>query len=184
MNAMVLRLNKAGVPASWLRLEEAAVLYCRERVLWTLGEARLRLRGGINRHGERSVLDIAPIIACEGRVREASFAPALSNRLLFRRDGHLCLYCGERFAPRELTRDHVRPRVQGGADCWTNVVTACRRCNQHKAGRTPEQAGMTLLAVPFEPNRFEWLWLANHSVLADQMEFLRDRFTPRLTGAA
>src|SRR5262245_55076587 len=73
MNAMALRLNKAGVPAAWLRLEEAAVLYCRRRVLWTLGEARLRLRGGLNRNGERSVIDLAPIVACEGRVHDAQF---------------------------------------------------------------------------------------------------------------
>jgi 5-methylcytosine-specific restriction endonuclease McrA len=103
--------------------------------------------------------------------------PALCNRLLFRRDGHLCLYCGKPFGDRELTRDHVQPRVMGGDDSWTNVVAACRRCNQHKGGRTPEQAGMDLLAIPFTPNRFEWMYLANRTIRGDQMQYLQARFS-------
>ena len=56
------------------------------------------------------------------------------------------------------------------------VVTACRRCNNHKAGQTPEQAGMELLAVPFVPTHAEYVYLQGRGVLADQMEFLRAHF--------
>ncbi len=66
--------------------------------------------------------------------------------------------------------------IQGGRDTWNNVVTACRRCNNHKAGRTPEQAGMQLLAVPFTPTHAEYIYLQGRRVLADQMEFLRAHF--------
>ena len=57
-----------------------------------------------------------------------------------------------------------------------NVVAACKRCNNHKAGRTPEQAHMELLAVPFTPTHAEYIYLQGRRVLADQMEFLLAHF--------
>ena len=173
----ILRLNKSGLPLSWLSREEAATLYVKEQVVWSLGDEQFRLHGGINRCGERSYLDVAPIIACDGSVRSHPFAPTLSNRFLFRRDGHRCMYCGFEFSDSQLTRDHIIPKVQGGADCWNNVVAACQRCNHHKGGRTPEEASMELLAVPFEPNLFEFMYLANRQILGDQMEYLQSRFS-------
>jgi 5-methylcytosine-specific restriction endonuclease McrA len=92
----------------------------------------------------------------------------------------MCLYCGGVFSPHELSRDHVLPLSRGGRDVWTNVVTSCRRCNNRKADRNPEQAGMELLAVPFVPNQYEFLYLTNHNVLVDQMEFLKTRFSSHI----
>jgi hypothetical protein len=51
-------------------------------------------------------------------------------------------------------------------------VTACTRCNNRKDSRTPEQAEMPLLYVPYVPNKSEALILANRNILADQAEFL------------
>ncbi len=89
---------------------------------------------------------------------------------------YLCLYCGARFADQLLSRDHVAPFSRGGQDIWSNVVTACRRCNNAKASRTPEQAGMQLLAVPFTPTYAEYIYLKGRRVLADQMEYLLAHF--------
>jgi hypothetical protein len=140
-----------------------------------------RLRGGIcARTGRRSVVDVASIIATHGHggvyPARDDYVPPLNNYALFRRDANLCLYCGETFQLVELSRDHVTPLSKGGRDAWTNVVTACRRCNNHKAGRTPEQAGMQLLAVPFQPTYAEYIYLKGRRVLADQMDYLRAHF--------
>ena len=43
-----------------------------------------------------------------------------------------CVYCGENYELHELTLDHVKPRCRGGEDLTTNVVPACRKCNQDK----------------------------------------------------
>jgi hypothetical protein len=51
-------------------------------------------------------------------------------------------------------------------------VTACRTCNELKSNRTPEEAGMKLLYVPYAPNRYEGMILANRHILADQMDYL------------
>lgn len=177
MNAKVLRLNKAGSPVAWLTREETATLIVKEMVIWSMGEAVLEIRGGYNRLGERSILRLPSIVACEGKVHRDQYQPPLENSILFRRDQNLCMYCGNEHASADLSRDHVLPLSRGGRDRWTNVVTSCRRCNNHKADRTPEEAGMQLLAIPFVPNQYEFLYLTNHNVLADQMDFLKARFS-------
>lgn len=136
------------------------------------------LRGGINAATKhRSILEINSIIATHGiRKLKDGYAPPCPIRTLFQHDGYICLYCGGRFSTRQLSRDHVRPLSQGGEDQWNNLVTACVRCNNHKAGRTPEAAGMELLAVPFTPNYAEYIFLMGRNVLANQMAFLRTHF--------
>ncbi|KUJ83517.1 HNH endonuclease [Microbulbifer flavimaris] len=176
--ARILRLNLAGQPLEWLNWQEAACLYVRELVTWSLGGVVQRVHGGINRLGERSTLDLAAIIACGGeRMARPRRRPPLNNRALFFRDAHTCLYCGKDFILAELTRDHVQPVSRGGKDVWENVVTACRRCNQHKGNRLLQDIDMELLALPFCPNPAEYLALINSDrIRGDQMEFLRGQF--------
>lgn len=180
MNAKILRLNKAGIPVSWLTREETATLLVKDLVIWSLGDTVMEIRGGFNCLGEQSVLKLPSIVACDGKVHLESFDPPLENKFLFRRDKNICLYCGGQFGVSELSRDHVLPLSRGGKDTWTNVVTSCRRCNNRKADRAPEQANMQLLAIPFVPNQYEFLYLSNHNVLADQMEFLSARFSSHI----
>ena len=87
------------------------------------------------------------------------------------------MYCGGEFTAENLSRDHILPVSRSGTDNWTNVVTACKRCNHRKANYTPEEAGMQLLAVPFVPNRYEFFYLANKNILVDQMDFLKTQFS-------
>ena len=77
----------------------------------------------------------------------------LNRRNIYARDSSRCQYCGKHFSTRELTLDHVLPRVQGGENSWTNLVCACVRCNARKGGRTPLEAGMRLLRTPVKPKR-------------------------------
>lgn len=177
---LILRLDKAGQPKDWVTKEEAATLYSKNLVLWELGDHREKIFGGKNALGKTSELELASIIACEGAIKNKFGSMSLNNRLLFRRDNNICLYCGERFSSNVLTRDHVIPRAHNGPDVWTNVVTACKRCNSSKGARTPEQSGMQLLAIPFEPNLYEHFYLRNKKILFDQMEFLKNNFSKNL----
>jgi len=70
------------------------------------------------------------------------------------RDNFTCQYCGHRFPNRHLTLDHVIPASKAGPKSWTNVVAACRICNQRKANRTPQTANMPLMKEPHVPS---WL---------------------------
>ena len=77
----------------------------------------------------------------------------LNRRNIYARDLNRCQYCGRSFSTKELTLDHVKPRVQGGDNTWENLVCACVKCNARKGGRTPGQAGMRLVRKPIRPRR-------------------------------
>ena len=174
----ILRLTKCGRPFDWVTPEEASHLIVKDLVLWTVSEEPLmQLRGGINKLGKRTTLDIPSIIATKGKRHPFHITPPLSNTLLFRRDHNICMYCGNEFTYKDLSRDHIIPRSKGGADVWNNVITSCKKCNHRKAARTPEEANMPLLAVPYVPNIHEHMALRNSHILADQMEFLKNGFS-------
>ena len=44
----------------------------------------------------------------------------------------ICYYCGGRFSPDELTMDHKIPVARGGLSEKSNLVTACKECNNKK----------------------------------------------------
>lgn len=178
LSQQVLRTDVAGMPLEWIDYREAVRLYHTGQVAYACGTHLYTLYGGYSAAtGERSRVEINSIIATEGThqslaERRQRYTPPLNNRTLFRRDADLCLYCAQNFSTGDLTRDHITPLSQGGLDVWQNVATACRRCNNHKGGRTPEQANMQLIAVPFVPSFAEYIYLKGRRVLADQMEYL------------
>jgi hypothetical protein len=173
----VLAVSMSGQPFRWLNPDEAINYHASHKVAWAVGPTVLRYRGGVQRDGSRSELASPPIIAIRGSdimsgILRERIPLGDRNDLLFRRDRGICAYCGERVHRNELTRDHVIPRSRGGSDNWNNVVSACRACNVRKAARTPEQAGLELLYVPYEPCRWEHFILSGRNILADQMEYL------------
>ena len=178
LDHQVLRTDIAGMPLEWINYREAVRLYHLGQVEYVCGSLIYKVYGGISSlTRQRSVVEVNSIVATRGHSHALSkngpeYAPPLSNAALFARDARLCLYCGNQFPTKDLSRDHVRPMSMGGEDEWNNVVTACKRCNNHKAGRTPEQAGMKLLAIPFVPTHAEYVYLRGRRVLADQMQFL------------
>ncbi|MFP5407385.1 MAG: HNH endonuclease [Gammaproteobacteria bacterium] len=157
-------------------MEDTAGYYCKQQVVWDLGEHSFTLHGGINRaSGLRSTLTLRSIVAVRGergRRAPSGIVPAFSRPMLFARDRCVCAYCGGSFHAGDLTAEHVRPQSRGGETSWTNLVSACRPCNLRKGDRTPEQARMPLLYVPYVPNLHEAFILRNRRILADQMEFL------------
>ncbi len=47
-----------------------------------------------------------------------------------------CVYCGERRAKSQMTKEHIVPVSAGGSSSWENIATACHNCN-HKRGAMP-----------------------------------------------
>jgi 5-methylcytosine-specific restriction endonuclease McrA len=178
----VLSLDAHGRILNWMHWQDAVCLYVRDAVAWTLGDPCLTVHGGTNRFsGQQSIIELHPIVAARGHASAKGLcaSPALTNTALFARDANLCLYCGHEFGRHALTRDHVVPVSRGGRDVWENVVCACINCNSRKGGRTPQQAGMPLLAVPYRPSWVEHLILSNRHILADQMAFLKSHLPKR-----
>lgn len=78
----------------------------------------------------------------------------LTRQNIFKRDDYTCQYCG---VQKDLTIDHVVPRSRNGASSWTNLVTACKRCNARKGNFTPEGAGLRLRKKPEKPTYLDFL---------------------------
>lgn len=43
-----------------------------------------------------------------------------------------CYYCNAQVPPKELTMDHLVPIIRGGKSVKSNIVTACKECNNKK----------------------------------------------------
>ncbi len=176
MKNLVLRVSQSGLAVQWVHWQIAVTLMSKDQVLWSMGDNAMRVYGGTNRlSGKRTYLDVPQIVAVKGILGKNHYEmiPLLNNRELFRRDRHTCVYCLLELNDKHLSRDHVLPISRGGLDVWTNVVTACRVCNQKKDNRLLQETSMKLHVIPYTPNYAEWLILRNRNILADQMEFLK-----------
>lgn len=74
-----------------------------------------------------------------------------SRANLLVRDNFTCQYCSKHLEIKELTVDHVVPRVRGGKTSWDNIVASCYVCNTikgHKQHMKPKQK-------PYKPDYFQ-----------------------------
>ncbi len=176
----VLIADSAGNPKDWVDAQTAACYYSRNKVIWEVGSTIKEFFGGISSlTGEQSHLSISSILGVTGPLlgekfysRESIYA---DRAIVYARDRFMCAYCGNVHDVRKLTIDHVLPKSKGGKNTWVNCVTSCAGCNQYKNDRTPEQAGLQLLYVPYAPSVFEKMILKNRKILGDQMDYLMAR---------
>ncbi|RBM17062.1 HNH endonuclease [Streptomyces sp. PT12] len=144
-------LNASYEPLSTVSLRRAVVLVMQRKALVEHAHPGLRVRAAAVDMPVPQVIRLRRFVKVPFRQR----AP-WSRRGVLVRDRHRCAYCGRR----ATTIDHVVPRSQGGGDTWLNTVAACADDNHRKANRTPAQAGMRMLAPPFEPTPADALLLA------------------------
>jgi 5-methylcytosine-specific restriction endonuclease McrA len=172
----VLQLDIQGTPQAWITPEAAALYYATGTVAWELGDDPLAtLRGGWNvSSGKQSTLVISPIIALRGMPRRNlhEIAPSVTKAKLLRRDRFTCAYCAQVFKEKDLQAEHIIPQSTGGAYSWKNLVSACSYCNGRKGARTPEQAGMPLVYLPYVPSKHEDFLLAGRNIRADVHDWL------------
>lgn len=87
----------------------------------------------------------------------------LNRRNVFRRDDYTCQYCYKKAGPTalnphdfsipvaELTLDHIVPRSKGGTTVWTNITTACIKCNVRKGSSSLQELGWEVKTHPIKP---------------------------------
>ena len=142
VNLPVLVLNQNYEPLNICRARRAVVL-----LYW--GKAEMLENGSGFIHSANDVFLLPSVIRLAYMIKRPRHERKLTRLEVFNRDQYTCQYCGKEI--RQLTLDHVIPRYRGGEHTWENVVSACVPCNRHKAGRTPEQAGMRLIHQPSPP---------------------------------
>lgn len=169
----ILTLDAYGVPTYWAGIDNYAKNFTLGKVLWTLGEPQAVLRGSLDKNGVQQVLEIPSIVAMKGHSGKGySINRNPTREQLAQRDRNVCAYCGNKFHTKDLRKEHIHPHARGGPNTWMNLVIACERCNNRKGCRTPEEAKMPLLYLPYIPSPHEVMILRNRNILADQMDFL------------
>ncbi|MCE2777678.1 MAG: HNH endonuclease [Algoriphagus sp.] len=142
MEKRVLVLNLDHYPIAVVSVQKAMALLLLEKAQLLSAYELLEIRTVTQTFAYPAVIRLA-------HYKHIPYKGVLLNRAnLFRRDRGECQYCG---STRQLTIDHVIPRSKGGKTSWTNLVTACNRCNVLKGDKTVEQAGMQLRTPPFVP---------------------------------
>ena len=143
MEKRVLVLNLDHYPVAVVTVQKAMVLLLMEKAQQLSTYELLEIRTVSRSYSYPAVIRLA-------QYKHIPYKGVLLNRAnLFRRDRGQCQYCG---SAKQLTIDHVIPRSKGGKTSWTNLVTACNRCNVLKGDKTLEQVGMQLRMDPFVPS--------------------------------
>jgi len=141
-SASVLVLNQNYEPLNVCNVRRAIVLVLR-------GKAEILETAREVLHTASATFPLPSVIRLISMIRRPRPKLRLTRKEIFARDGWACVYCGRE--TRDLTLDHVVPRHRGGPHTWENLVSACKPCNHHKAGRTPVEAHMLLRHEPAPP---------------------------------
>lgn len=128
--------------------------------------------------GKRSDLKIPAIIAVKesGKIGQSNIYNGFKRDLCKLRDSKSCAYCGK-YIGMSITMDHIFPESRGGLWTMENIISSCKKCNNEKQDKTPEEAGMSLLFDPFRPTMAEELFIMREGrMLGVQYEYLREQF--------
>ncbi|MBK8049933.1 MAG: HNH endonuclease [Anaerolineales bacterium] len=154
MSKQVLVLNAGYEPLSLVSVRRAVILLLREKA--ELLEATQQMLYSADRE-----IPVPLVIRLVHYVRLPHRRVPPTRAAIMLRDAYTCQYCGEKPGQLVLTVDHVIPRSRCGEHTWTNLVTACKRCNQRKGSLLPEEANMAPLRRPFEPTYVALVLLSN-----------------------
>jgi len=141
----VLVLNASYEPINICGARRALVLVLK-------GVARTEEEHALILHAQRSYMAMPSVIRLLEYRRIPYQTRALSRKNILLRDRNTCQYCGEAFAPADLTLDHVIPRSRGGDSTCENLVACCHSCNRRKADRMLHE--LDDMALQREPRSF------------------------------
>jgi len=143
-NIGVLKLDSAFKPIEVISWEEAIVLTWLNKA-WAAEYTDKWV------HSASRAFQIPSVIVLFRYIDEKFFTLPCSRKNILLRDENRCQYCATYFREAELTIDHVIPRSKGGLSTWTNVVAACKCCNQRKKDLLLHQAPVSLIRTPKKP---------------------------------
>lgn len=106
-------------------------------------------------HSPTVTMAVPSVMISETYIKSRQHVKFNRSNLLIR-DNFTCQYCLKPLEHKELTVDHVIPRVRGGKTTWENIVSSCYVCNTikgHKQHMKPK-------VKPFKP---DYHLLVNHA---------------------
>lgn len=101
-------------------------------------------------HSPSTTIRVPSVMISENYIKTKHVVRFSRINLLIR-DNFTCQYCDKHLEPRDLTVDHVIPRVRGGTTRWENIVAACYVCNAIKG----HKQSMKPRTKPQKPDYFQ-----------------------------
>ena len=144
-NISVLKLDSSFKPVEVITWEEAVVLTWLKKA-WAVEYTDKWV------HSAKKAFQIPSVIVLFRYIDEKLFTLPCTRKNILIRDENQCQYCTGRFREPELTLDHVIPRSKGGTHTWSNLVAACKSCNQKKRDYLVENSPVRLMKRPKKPS--------------------------------
>lgn len=141
LNRLTLVLNASYEAINVVSVRRALCMIIRQK-------ARMEVDSGMVIHTGVGTMHVPSVIRLEEYRRVPRQTRSVTRKSILMRDRYTCQYCLARKDPKALTLDHVFPQSRGGEESWTNLVAACKTCNNRKGSQTPEEAGMKLARKP------------------------------------
>ncbi len=144
-------LNLQNIPVLMLNASYEALCFVSGKRAFTMlakGKAEMEATTNLTAHSGRRPHLVPSVIRLRDYRRVPRRTRTLSRKSILARDENTCQYCLAEHSASKLTLDHIIPRSRGGASSWENLIAACFTCNNIKADRTPEEAGMPLRYRP------------------------------------
>ncbi len=148
LEASVLVLNKLYMAVHIISVRRAICLLCKDAA-----EVVSLEEGQFATYDFSTWRELSEYRARHFRQEDDDWIRTVNSEIQVPRVIRLMAYEKLPFPTSELSLDHVIPRSQGGYNTWDNIVCACVGCNVRKGGRTPKQAGLTLIRKPEKPRR-------------------------------
>jgi hypothetical protein len=179
----LLSLDAHGRVLDWMSWQDATCLYVRGAVAWTLGDPCLSVpRRDVPR--ERRAERARPA-SDRRRARPRQSARTRSDACIDQRRPVRARPALVPVLRAAIARDNISPATTSSR-CRGRSATSGKTSSppastaiRARAVRTPQQASMPLLAVPYRPSWIEHLILSNRNILADQMAFLKNHLPKR-----
>jgi len=144
-NIAVLKLDSSFKPIEVITWEEAFLLTWLKKA-WAVEYSDKWV------HSATKAFQIPSVIVLFQYIDEKFFTLPCTRKNILIRDDNRCQYCAKSFREADLTIDHVVPKSKGGNSRWTNVVAACKPCNQKKRDYLIEEAPVSLIKRPRKPS--------------------------------
>lgn len=130
---------------------DEVIAHVDRQTLATFPDLKVALRQVVQTDVESMDLKVPAVAVLRRAVKMVKSGVKFSKPNVCLRDDFRCQYCRSKLPMSKLNYDHVVPRQQGGKTTWENIVMSCYKCNEKKRNRTPDEAGMPLLALPRKP---------------------------------
>lgn len=170
LQKQVLVLNNDGTPLSLWPLSVNSV----RRVLKALLKNKLNVLEEYSDSIMVSGIELKiPKVVLLKRYVKPIYKPVFSRDTVYIRDKYTCQYCHKQFKYSDLTFDHVIPisrfKDKHQATTWTNIVTACKKCNNEKDNKLLSETKFKLDKMPIMPS--------NKMLLKNVVELKRQGFS-------